>query len=470
MRIQYNQGLFTQNRYNQTNTELNKTLNKLSSGYQINQAADDAAGLAISEKMRAQIRGLNQAGENIQDGLSLINTAEGGLGQIQNPNLVRMRELIIQAANDTNTPEDREKIQLEIDALKRGIDDIAEGTEFNTIKVLTPEELTSKSNAPKFDIVFLIDDSSTMANDIKMVTEGLSTFSDKMNTYGDVKIGSTSIVHPNRDLSVTDSIDDVKSHLTNVHKAQGGVTNTDQILYNFLTGSKDLGFRPDSQKVYIILTDQPPETNDMDNSLIKNAIDSQQAQVYVIGIHNNSTNNNYNNFNNFYGEFATDIFVPKSASDISENLTPNLADEIANNSNNEKKLQKDLIIQAGPNENQNVIIPLYDNRAAAIGINSINVTESYDVTMEALRRVDIANKILSERRSIYGALSNRLEHAYNNVKNTEENLTKAESTLRDADMAKEMSKLKKDQVLLQSSQSMMAQINQMSQGILELLS
>lgn len=89
--------------------------------------------------------------------------------------------------------------------------------------------------------------------------------------------------------------------------------------------------------------------------------------------------------------------------------------------------------------------------------------------MEVLRRVDIANKILSERRATYGALSNRMEHAYNNVKNTEENLINVESLLRDADMAKEMIKFHKDQVLLQSSQSMMAQINQMSQGILQLL-
>ncbi|MGE7809114.1 flagellin, partial [Lysinibacillus capsici] len=93
MRIQYNQGLFTQNRYNQTNSEINKTLNKLSSGYKINQAADDAAGLTISEKMRAQIRGLNQAGENIQDGLSLINTADGALANMLDPNLQRLREL-----------------------------------------------------------------------------------------------------------------------------------------------------------------------------------------------------------------------------------------------------------------------------------------------------------------------------------------------------------------------------------------
>ncbi len=117
-----------------TTAQMQKTYEKLSSGYTINRGADDAAGLAISEKMRGQISGLEQAAENIQDGISLMNVAEGGLGQIQNPNLVRMRELIIQAANDTNTMEDRQKIQQELDQIKAGINDIAEGSEFNLIQ------------------------------------------------------------------------------------------------------------------------------------------------------------------------------------------------------------------------------------------------------------------------------------------------------------------------------------------------
>lgn len=359
MRIQYNQGLFTQNRYNHTNPELNKTLNKLSSGYKINSASDDAAGLSISEKMRGQIRGLNQASKNIQDGLSLINTTEAGLGQIQNPNLARMRELIIQAANDKNTPEDHQKIQLEIEALKRGINDIANGTEFNTVKTLIPEDLKVKDtvSASKFDIVFLIDDSGTMGSDIGMVTQGLSTFSEKMNTYGDVHIASTSIVHPNRDLAATNDIEEVKNHLKTTHVASGGSTNPDQILLNLLNGGpNNLNLRSDSHKVYIILTDTYPESNNLDNLTIKNVMDATNAQVYVLGI-NNHGSNDINYFNSHYGEFATDIFVPKSSSDISENLTPNLADEIIKNTNLEHLLQKDIIIHTGANTGQQIIIP-----------------------------------------------------------------------------------------------------------------
>lgn len=111
-------------------------MEKLSSGLRINKASDDAAGLTISEKMRAQIRGLNQAGENIQDGISLIQTAEGGLASIQDPNLMRLRELAVQAANDTLSNEDRQHIQKEVEQIKHGINEIANGTEFNGIHLL----------------------------------------------------------------------------------------------------------------------------------------------------------------------------------------------------------------------------------------------------------------------------------------------------------------------------------------------
>ncbi|EPY2305871.1 flagellin [Clostridium sporogenes] len=112
-----------------------KAMERLASGMRINRAADDPAGLAISEKMRAQIRGLEMASRNAQDGISMIQVAEGGVNEIQSM-LQRMRELAVQAANGTNSPEDLKNIQDEINELTKGIDDIAEGTEFNTIKVL----------------------------------------------------------------------------------------------------------------------------------------------------------------------------------------------------------------------------------------------------------------------------------------------------------------------------------------------
>ncbi|MEG3065689.1 hypothetical protein [Acetomicrobium sp.] len=136
MRVYHNiPALFTYNSLSTTNDQLQKSINKLSTGLRINSAADDAAGLAISEKMRGQIRGLDMAVRNAQDGISMIQTAEGALNETQSI-LQRMRELSVQAANDTLTANDRQAIQLEIDQLKDEIDRIANTTQFNKKKLL----------------------------------------------------------------------------------------------------------------------------------------------------------------------------------------------------------------------------------------------------------------------------------------------------------------------------------------------
>ncbi len=121
-----------------TNDKINESLERLSSGYRINRAADDAAGLAISEKMRAQIRGLDMAKKNSQDAISLIQTAEGALNEAH-AILQRMRELAVQAANDTNTDKDRDAVQQEIEQLRLELDRISDATEFNTKKLITGE-------------------------------------------------------------------------------------------------------------------------------------------------------------------------------------------------------------------------------------------------------------------------------------------------------------------------------------------
>lgn len=146
MKINHNiAALNTYNRLNKNGKQLNTSIEKLSSGLRINQASDDSAGLAISEKMRGQIRGLEQAQRNIQDGISLIHTAEGGLEEITN-SLQRIRELAIQAGNDTLVKSDRIEIQREVNQIKSGIDEIANGTEFNGINLLNVPNQSSSSH------------------------------------------------------------------------------------------------------------------------------------------------------------------------------------------------------------------------------------------------------------------------------------------------------------------------------------
>ena len=278
MVIQHNMAAANTNRQlGITTGSLAKSTEKLSSGYKINRAGDDAAGLSISEKMRGQIRGLEQASTNAQDGISLIQTAEGALNETHSI-LQRMRELAVQAANDTNADEDRDAIKAELDQLTEEIDRIATQTEFNTKTLMT-----------------------------------------------------------------------------------GKFAGTGK------TGISELNF------------------------------------------------------------------------------------------------------QVGANEKQNIALKIGDMQAAAFtGLNDIKVT-SYDSATAAITTINNAITKVSTERSTLGAVQNRLEHTIDNADNTAENLQAAESRIRDVDMAKEMVKYSKDNILQQAAQSMLAQANQSTQGVLALL-
>jgi flagellin len=274
MKINNNiQALNAYRNLNQNQNATSKNLEKLSSGLRINRAADDAAGLAISEKMRSQIRGLKQAERNAMDGISLIQTAEGALTEVHSM-LQRMRELSVQAANDTNTEDDREQIQKEINELIKEVDSIAEKTEFNTRSLLAGE---NEGGAP-----------------LKLIFQ----------------IGA----------------------------------NADQIV---------------------------------------------------------------------------EVEIPKMSS---------------------KELE----------------------------IDNVNVT-TQDGAKNAITTFDDAINKVSDARSQLGAIQNRMEHTINNLQVTHENLTSAESRIRDADMALEMTEFTRNNILNQSATAMLAQANQLPQGVLQLL-
>lgn len=273
MRVQHNMAAANTNRQlGVTTGNLAKSTEKLSSGYKINRAGDNAAGLTISEKMRGQIRGLEQASTNAQDGISLIQTAEGALNETHSI-LQRMRELAVQASNDTNVTADRDAIKEELNALTSEIDRIAEQTEFNTMKLLS-----------------------------------------------------------------------------------GGM--------------------------------------------------------------------------------------------------------------------KDKNLQVGANSGQNIGFGIDSMAASALGVEAADVADKVDTYTNATGVVSVINNAIttvSSQRSKLGALQNRLEHTIANADNTAENLQAAESRIRDVDMAKEMVKYSKDNILQQAAQSMLAQANQSTQGVLSLL-
>lgn len=371
------------------NTAAGKSMEKLSSGLRINRAGDDAAGLAISEKMRGQIRGLTQASRNSADGISMIQTAEGALNETTNI-LQRMRELAVQASNDTNTINDRNEIQKEIDALTQEVDRIANNTEFNTQKLL---------NGNKSGVGGEVVNKAIAAEN------------------GEFKIDLTDVLDENKTLN----IDGVEIKITATEKNGGNDLKT-----LLQTKLKDydvvVGTNNDAKK--ITLTQ-------------KNASDKEKMSVKFDGL-------------------AVKVKVKAGVSAKDEEVSEGKAK-----------------VQVGANSNQSMSIEIGDMRAKALNIVdergiSLSVLSAEDAN-KAITAFDAALNEVSSQRANLGAVQNRLEYTISNLDNTAENLTSAESTLRDVDMAKEMMEYSKNNILNQAAQAMISQANQQPQNVLQLL-
>ncbi|WP_126992692.1 flagellin N-terminal helical domain-containing protein [Thermosipho globiformans] len=370
----------------QTNMAMSKTLERLSSGLRINRAGDDAAGLAISEKMRGQIKGLNMAIKNSQDAISLIQTAEGALTEVHSI-LQRMRELSVQASSDTNTDVDRNQIQAELDQLREEIDRIARTTEFNTKKLLDGKLESFRSEV-----------------DAKVVTGGnikleLTTPVSSAATEG------TYVIEVGQLNGAETSALDVKITLITA----GGISTTSATLGAASASLGNITFKWDSTVFDI---------NDFGGALPK-------------------------------GEVVDSAVVRVEATNTSANQ---------------------LIFQIGSNEGHNMIAGIDDMSAGALGITttSLDVT-TQDAAERSIMVIDAAIHKVSSQRAALGAVQNRLEHTISNLGVAAENLTAAESRVRDADMAKEMMEFTKQQILLQSSMGMLAQANAQPQNVLQLL-
>jgi len=394
MRINHNiSALNAWRQINQINYSMSKTLERLSSGLRINRAGDDAAGLAISEKMRGQIKGLNMAIKNAQDAISLIQTAEGALTEVHSI-LQRMRELAVQAASDTNTDVDREQIQKELDQLREEIDRIARTTEFNTKKLLDGKLESFRSSV-----------------DAKVVTGGnmdltLNTVSDSASVEG------TLVVEVGQFSGATTSELDVRIVFID---SSGSIHTT--VTANFTAGSASFTV----------------------------------ASGVTINIGWDST---VFDIDDFGGALPSEEIVDSAVARIEGLYTSNTQ----------------LIFQIGANEGHNMVAGIDDMSAGALGLS----TETLKVTDQnsaerTIMVVDAAIHKVSTARAALGAIQNRLEHTIANLGVAAENLTAAESRIRDADMAKEMMEFTKQQILLQSSMAMLAQANVMPQNVLQLM-
>lgn len=453
MRINHNiSALNTYRQLSSNNTATSKSLEKLSSGLRINRAGDDAAGLAISEKMRGQIRGLDQASSNANDGISLIQTAEGALNETQSI-LQRMRELAVQSSNDTNTANDRAEIQKEIDQLTQEIDRIGNTTEFNTKKLLnggaSVNGTITNANAADAGKVKIIGGSAdtTVGANIEITaktdaTAGTGAATNAAWTSGNAALGGVGAITVQGVSFSFAATDTVQNVLDAINDAGIGVTASysgTTITFNTDTvgSASKLDVAASSGVLASIVTDQGTDaavtmTGTPTYTAVGNKITIQSGTAKGLEF-----------------EVSGGALVGATVDlDVTSNGGLNM--------------------HIGANEGQTMYVSVSDMRSTALGVNGINVTTKDSAEASITTIQSALDKVSSERAKL-GAYQNRLEHTINNLGTTSENLSASESRIRDVDMAKEMMSFTKNNILSQAAQAMLAQANQQPQSVLQLL-
>ena len=409
MVVQHNLSAMNANRMlNVTTSAQSKSTEKLSSGYKINRAADDAAGLSISEKMRKQIKGLTQASSNAQDGVSAVQTAEGALTEVHSM-LQRMNELAVQSSNGTNSQTDRKAIQDEIDQLTSEIDRVSETTKFNETYLL-------KGDATKTDTAYFMESKYNVTGDI--YAEGSNT---EITTATDLE----------------KAIKDGKKLYTEAYNQANNPQTADKIAVK----GKDYAY---VTKLY--------DKNGKEVSA-QNIQDSKNAD-------GTAADNYYTSNAGLAGKNAT----PPTNMEIEKDAAKNFTKGYEVNGS----ISFNLHVGADSADDNKIAVKIESMSAKGIGVYGLKVDTEDDATA-AIDRIAEAVQKVSSQRSTLGAAQNRLEHTIANLDNVVENTTSAESRIRDTDMAQEMVNYSKNNILAQAGQSMLAQANQSNQGVLSLL-
>jgi len=398
MRIQHNVTAMNSYRnFNTNNSNLSKNLEKLSSGYKINRAGDDAAGLAISEKMRAQITGLEGATKNAKDGISLIQTAEGALTEVHSM-LNRMTTLAEQSANGTyDNDVDRVQLQKEVDALKTEINRIADSTNFNGLKLLDGslggwKNTTAITEAMSYDN-FTVSGGQLKNGDAITVTQSSSGMDVKSVTVGDVTVAKADL-------------------------ASKGLS--------WEADANNPAGKTGAYKFTLKVTDRTKATADIADAV-------GEGLPVTVNVKEKVSSN-------------TDLAF------TTDGTGGGLTLQIGDTSDDFNKM--------------NVLVG--DMHTKALGIADIDIS-TQEGAANAMDFIKNAINTVSDTRGGLGALQNRLDHTINNLGVMRENIQNAESNIRDTDVAEEMMAYTKNNILNQAAQAMLAQANQMPQGVLQLL-
>ena len=478
MVVQHNMQAANANRMlNVTTSAQSKSTEKLSSGYRINRAADDAAGLTISEKMRKQIRGLDQASTNAQDGVSSVQTAEGALTEVHSM-LQRMNELATQAANGTNSKDsDRQAIQDEIDQLTTEIDRVSETTKFNETYLLKGEAGTKTINMKAHDaglkgkltdngdgtatfVMDAINPGDKVSIGGKSYTIGATT--DDTNkliadvaddtTHKDITINGDTYKYINAGGAADDSSEAAAKagYYKDGTWAKGAGQTTAQLQAIATAGATVSAAGKEMTSMSTADATAGVKSNDATVITAKKAYELAGKELLAA-----------NSIGDTKG--SSNVANANTKADGSFKITLGQA-EVANS------LSFSLHVGADADMTNKIQVNIDAMDSASLGIKGLNVKDdSGNAATYAVDAISDAISKVSSQRSSLGAVQNRLEHTINNLDNVVENTTTAESRIRDTDMAEEMVNYSKNNILAQAGQSMLAQANQSNQGVLSLL-
>ena len=467
MVVQHNMQAANANRMlNVTTSAQSKSTEKLSSGYRINRAADDAAGLSISEKMRKQIRGLDKASSNAEDGVSSVQTAEGALTEVHSM-LQRMNELATQSANGTNSTTDRKAIQDEIDQLTTEIDRVAETTKFNETYLLKGDNGTKTVNMKAHD--------AGLKGTLTDNGDGTATFvMDELKDGDSVSIGGKNYtigssktdvetVFTNKIKQVGDSfelngktisiVEDAKADPTAGKYNAGDIATT---VKGLITEGSTVKF---GNSEYKVMKGADDGIDDVDKSVIT------AKKAYMLAQDELLKANQIGDTNGGAKVGKDDAFTAYTLADASNTFKIHTGTtDVA------EKLSFSLHVGSDADMTNKITVDIETMNSSYLGIKGLNVNDDSGIAgTYAIDAISDALQKVSEQRSSLGAVQNRLEHTIDNLDNVVENTTTAESRIRDTDMAEEMVNYSKNNILAQAGQSMLAQANQSNQGVLSLL-
>ena len=458
MVVQHNMQAANANRMlNVTTSAQSKSTEKLSSGYKINRAADDAAGLTISEKMRKQIKGLDRASTNAEDGVSAVQTAEGALTEVHSM-LQRMNELATQSANGTNSNTDRKAIQDEIDQLTTEIDRVSETTKFNETYLLKGDGAEKAHNVNAHDAgldgVTLTDKGDSVDVTLKALNAG-----DKVSIAG-------------KNYTIGSSVNETQA-LVDAQKKDGGAITVNGKKYTWDTTGAGT-WKKDGNNATItiaagdVVSDGTKTLTAMKDDTTADGIDDNDSTVITAG-------------KAYQLQTAEIVKASSIGSDTAATVKANAGNTNANYANAtttftltkgtvsyKDSLSFNLHVGADADMTNKITVNIDSMNSAGLGVKGIKADTEQDATY-AIDAIADAISTVSSQRSALGAVQNRLEHTINNLDNVVENTTSAESRIRDTDMAEEMVNYSKNNILAQAGQSMLAQANQSNQGVLSLL-